>query len=88
MRDGAGRTSSPLDGIRPGCWSSRFTTELLEVLWVLEATVEGWPEQERLLAAVADGECLRAGELPPVPEEMRKAPRAQRTDTPALALIG
>ena len=89
MRDGAGRTSSPLDGIRPGCWTSRFTTELLEVLWVLEATVEGWPEQERLLEAVVEGECLRAGELPPVPDEMRKAPpRGRKSDPPALDLGG
>ena len=88
MRDGAGRTSSPLDGIRPGRWTSRFTTELLEVLWVLEATVEGWPEQERLLAAVVEGECLRAGELPPVPDEMRKAPRGRKADPSALDLGG
>ena len=88
MRDGAGRASSPLDGVRPGCWTSRFTTELLEVLWVLEATVEGWPEQERLLAAVVEGDCLRAGELPPVPDEMRKAPRGRKADTPALDLDG
>ena len=89
MRDGAGRRSSPLDGIRPGCWTSRFTTELLEVLWVLEATVEGWPEQERLLAAVVEGECLRADELPPVPGEMRKAPpRGRKSDPSALDLDG
>ena len=89
MRDGAGRASSPLDGIRPGCWTSRFTTELLEVLWVLEATVEGWPEQERLLEAVVEGECLRAGELPPVPDEMRKAPpRGRKAEAPALDLDG
>ena len=86
MRDGAGRASSPLDGIRPGCWTSRFTTELLEVLWVLEATVEGWPEQERLLEAVVEGECLRAGELTPVPDEMRKAPGARKAEAPALDL--
>ena len=66
MRNGAGRVSSPLDGIRPERWTSRFTTELLELLRVLEATVEGWPEQERLLEAVIEGVCLRAGELPPV----------------------
>ena len=78
MRNGVGRASSPLDGIRPGRWTSRFTTELLELLWVLEATVEGWPEQERLLEAVLGSGCLRAGELPPVPEEMRKAPREGR----------
>ena len=87
MRNGAGRTSSPLDAIRPKRWTSRFTTELLELLWVLEATVEAWPEQERLLEAVVEGECLRADELPPVPEEMRKPPpKARRSDPPALDL--
>ena len=88
MRDGAGRMSSPLDGIRPGRWTSRFTTELLEVLWVLEATVEGWPEQERLLEAVVEGDCLGASELPPVPDGMRKAPRARKSDPSALDLDG
>ena len=89
MRNGAGRTSSPLDAIRPERWTSRFTTELLELLWVLEATVEAWPEQERLLNAVAEGECLRADELPPVPDELRKAPpKARRSDPPALDLDG
>ena len=88
MRNGAGRASSPLDGIRPEHWTSRLTTELLELLWVLEATVEGWPEQERLLGAVVEGEYLRAGELPPVPEAMRKAPRARKAETPSLDLDG
>ena len=88
MRNGAGRASSPLDGIRPERWTSRFTTELLELLWVLEATVEDWPEQERLLEAVLESDCLRAGELPPVPEEMRKAPRARKAETPSLDLDG
>lgn len=41
---------------------------------MLEATVEGRPEQERLLDAVLGGGRLRAGELPPVPEETRKPP--------------
>ena len=39
MKMGAGRKSSPLDDIRPAHWTSAFTTELLELLWVLEATV-------------------------------------------------
>ncbi|MBN1867679.1 N-6 DNA methylase [Candidatus Sumerlaeota bacterium] len=40
MKRGAGKKSSPLDDIRPERWASQFTTELLELLWVLEATVE------------------------------------------------
>ena len=73
---GAGRKSSPLDDIRPERWRGQFTTELLELLWVLEATVAGYPEQARLLEAVIAGECFRADELPSVPDEMRKAPKA------------
>lgn len=79
MKKGAGKKSSPLDDIRPERWTSPFTTELLELLWVLEATVAGYPEQARLLEAVAAGECFQAGELPPVPEEMRKPPAPRST---------
>ncbi len=78
MKKGAGRKSSPLDDIRPERWTSQFTTELLELLWVLEATVGGYPEQEKLLEAVVSGPCFRADELPPVPEEMRNPPPARR----------
>jgi len=74
MKKGAGKKSSPLDDIRPERWTSQFTTELLELLWVLEATVEGYPEQAKLLDAVIQGPCFRASELPAVPDETRKPP--------------
>jgi hypothetical protein len=72
MKKGAGKKSSPLDDIRPERWTGQFTTELLELLWVLEATVEGYPAQAKLLEAVVKGPCFRADELPPVPDEARK----------------
>jgi hypothetical protein len=75
MRGSAGRKSSPLDDIEPQRWPGQFTTELLELLWVLERTVAGYPEQARLLEAVVAGACFRAGELPAPPEPMRKAPK-------------
>ncbi|MBN2208556.1 MAG: N-6 DNA methylase [Candidatus Coatesbacteria bacterium] len=78
MKKGAGRKSSPLDDIRPERWTSQFTTELLELLWVLEATVAGYPEQEKLLQAVVSVPCFRADELPSVLKEMRKPPAAPR----------
>ena len=74
MKDGGGKKSSTLDHIRPERWTPGFTTELLELLWVLEATLDSYPEQERLLDAVAEGPCFRADELPPVPAGMRKPP--------------
>ncbi len=72
MKKGAGKKSSPLDDIRPERWTGRFTTELLELLWVMEATVKGYPEQARLLDAVVSGSCIRAAELSSVPDEARK----------------
>ena len=77
MKKGAGRKSSPLDDIRPTRWTSQFTTELLELLWVLEATVKCYPEQKELLEAVVASDCFQADELPPVPDEMRKPPKAR-----------
>ena len=76
MRDGAGRKSSPLDDIRPAVWSAQFTTELLELLWVVEGTLAIYPEQAALLDAILLGECFAAGELPPAPAGMRPAPKA------------
>ena len=77
MRNGAGRKSSPLDDIRPARWTSAFTTELLELLWVLETTVAIYPEQERLLKAVVEGTCFQADDLPSVPDDRREQPRAR-----------
>jgi hypothetical protein len=74
MKKGAGKKSSLLDDIRPDRWTSQFTTELLELLWVLEATLAAYPEQERLLHAVTAGPCFQADELPPVPDQARKPP--------------
>lgn len=75
MKNGSGRKSSPLDDIRPEHWTSQFTTELLELLWVLEASVEGYPEQARLLETIIKGDCFQANELPKVSTEMRKPPK-------------
>ena len=80
MKKGAGKKSSPLDDIRPERWTSKFTTELLELLWVLEATIAIYPEQAKLLKAVVAGECFQAEELPEVPETMRK-PAKKRIDS-------
>ena len=74
MRDGAGRKSSPLDDIRPTAWPPHFTTELLELLWVLESTIAAQAEQAQLLAAVDSGEWFESDELPKVPAYMRKPP--------------
>ena len=74
----SGKKSSPLDEIRPRVWTREFTRELLELLWVLEHTVAGYPEQKRLLEDVLEGDLFKADELPEVPDAAREAPKVKR----------
>jgi hypothetical protein len=78
MRDRSGKKSSPLDEIRPKVWTREFTRELLELLWVLEKTVEGYPKQKKILEEILDGSLFLENELPPVPAEAREAPVSPR----------
>lgn len=78
MKKGAGRKSSPLDDIRPERWTAEFTTELLNLLWVLEATVAEYPRMAELLEAVVEGDTFTEDELPAVPEEAREAPKVPK----------
>jgi hypothetical protein len=77
MKEPKGKRSSPLDDINPTQWTSQFTTELLELLWVLEATVAEYPAMAKLLSKVVKGKCFKADELPAVPDEARKPPKKQ-----------
>ena len=74
MKKPKGKKSSPLDEITPDRWPSEFTTELLELLSVLEATIAEYPAQAELLSAVVKGACFKAEELPSVPDAARKPP--------------
>ena len=74
MKKRKGKKSSPLDEIRPNRWTARMSDELLELLWVLEATIALEPQLERALNAVVSGPCFSTAELPtPEPWE-RQAP--------------
>jgi len=84
MKEGAGKAGSPLNDVRPEHWTAQFTTELLELLWVLEATVEAYPEQAKLLDEVIQGDLFQAEELPLVPAEMRKPPRSKDEENAQL----
>ena len=76
MKGGAGKSSSPLDDIRPESWSAEFTTELLELLWILEHTLDRYPAMEETLQKIVAGPTLAADELPSPSDEERKAPSA------------
>ena len=69
----SGRQSSPLDEIRPERWD--FTEELLELLWVIEATLDLQPEGTTLLAEVCASELFSHDELPSPSDEERLPPR-------------
>lgn len=78
MKAGAGRKSSPLDDIRPERWTSTMTKELLELIWVLEATVTLFPEMEALLDEIVTSELFAAIDLPEPTDEERKPPAVER----------
>ena len=84
MKRGAGRQSSPLNDIRPNRWPPAFTTELLELLWVVEGTLALYPEQARLLERVVAGPCLPATATASVDDALRRPPKAPR----AAPLLG
>lgn len=75
MKVRAGKKSSPLDDIRPERWTPRMTDELLELLWVLEATLAMEPDLENVLERVVAGDCFKSDELPPPNDKQRQPPK-------------
>jgi hypothetical protein len=53
-------TKSPLDAVTPERWTAAVTRELLEVIWLVEATLALEPVQDALLAEIVSGGCLQA----------------------------
>jgi hypothetical protein len=82
MKEGAGRSSSALDDIRPERWTAEMSQELLELLWVLEATVAMFPELKQMLEAIIARETFRADELPKPAANERRAPGDQDDPDP------
>ncbi len=78
MKVRAGRKSSPLDDIRPERWTPALTDELLELLWVLEATLAMEPELAGVLAGIVRGDCYMACELPTPMDSERHPPRPKK----------
>ena len=72
MREPKGKKSSPLDEILPQSW--QFDDELLELLWVLEGTVDLLPVAGRLLQEIVAGDLFTAAELPQPTDAEREGP--------------
>ena len=81
----SGRKSSPLDKIRPEHWE--FTEELLELLWVLEATLALQPEGAALLSEVCSSSLFTQDELPTPSSEERQSPRTAAARKQQLGLL-
>ena len=81
----SGRKSSPLDEIRPEHWE--FTEELLELLWVLEATLALEPEGAALLDEVCSSSLFTQGELPTPSSEERQSPHTSAAPKQQLGLL-
>lgn len=87
MRKRAGKSSSPLDELRPQSW--QFDDELLELLWMLEAALDLLPQATALLDAVTNGPVFVATELPaPAAAERRGSAAASASDLPLFAVAG
>jgi hypothetical protein len=80
MEAGAGRSSSPLDEIRPSIWTGQMTQELLELIWVLEGTQSMLPQLGALLDQIVGDETFHADELPSPTEEERHAPEDEEPE--------
>ncbi len=87
MKDSAGRSSSPLDEIRRERWTTAMSGDLLELIWVLEATVEIFPQLKQTLEAVIAGETFRAEELPQPTADERKPPSEETSEHEQPELI-
>jgi predicted helicase len=87
MKARAGKKSSPLDDIRPSRWIPRMTDELLELLWVLEATLAMEPELSSTLDAIVKDQCFAASKLPLPAETERQPPKDKLAEGDLIAIM-
>jgi hypothetical protein len=88
-KDPAGRRSSPLDDITAGHWPARYTTELLELLNVLEMCTDMELRQADVLERICAGPLITVADLRqegvlPVPTAARKPLPPESPDIPRL----
>lgn len=88
MKKRAGKKSSPLDDIRPERWTARMSDELLELLWVLEATLAMEPDLAAILDRVISSSCFASSDLPTPTAAERKAPGAVSAAGGLLEMMG
>lgn len=83
----AASSDSPLDHIRPTSWSPEWSTELVEVVAAIKATLAMVPDGVALLEEIIAGPTISTDELPPVPAALRQPPKAARASHDVDALF-
>ncbi len=73
MKKRKGKKSSSLDDIRPRTWT--FDDELLDLLWLLDATIDRLPQTSALLEEILTGELFTASDFPQPTQTERRGPR-------------
>lgn len=74
-RNPAGKKSSELDHILSACWSPIFTRELLELIWLLEATIEIQPDLTELLERIVLNPILTNNDISVPTDREKKGPQ-------------
>jgi hypothetical protein len=72
MAGGRGRTSSPLDAIRPERWT--FSSELLMLIAILQHTIDVTPQAGELLERITKSRVIDLAALPEPTTAERTAP--------------
>lgn len=87
MKKRSGKKSSPLDDIRPETW--QFDEELLDLLWVLDHTIDLLPEVTALFEKILTSDLFIAADSPQPTESERKGPKAPigPQDAPLLDFV-
>jgi len=85
MRNRKGKKSSPLDDIRPETWE--FDEELLDLLWVLDHTIDLFPQLSKTLRLVLNGDIFTEKQFPQPTQAERKGPKGVAAEMPLFASV-
>jgi len=77
----AASSTSPLDRIRSTSWLPEWTEDLLDLVSVLQRTVDLLPVGVELLQRICDGPLIPASDLPPIDPALREPPAVARGGT-------
>ncbi len=86
MRNRSEKSSSPLDDIRPESWE--FDDELLDLLWVLDHTIDLLPNLAKNLELILASDLFAFADLPQPTDAERKRSKGVASGTPLFDFAG